>query len=248
MINERILFGFPIEFKDICFVYPIKNEDIISIGYNNFWTLYSLVTTSFEDLYDLCREKAKKEKKKLDIKNIPMPWDNLWNLIEESKESSSLIKTALELFVKSEVYFLPNIREIIVGPLEEHRAINSNNFFDFQNIIRSSVGQKEILPPDLKMHPKKMEMKAKARERDRIKAKQESGNFSFGNLLLNVCAMNVGINVDNILNQTYCLTTSLYKIGSKKEKFDIDIRSIIAGADPKKVKLKQWTIDDDDDD
>ena len=248
MINERILFGYPIEFRDICFIYQIKNEDIISVNNNNFWMLYSLLTASFEDLYDFAREKAKKEKKKIDIKSIPMPWDNLWNMIKEDKESLYLVKKALELFVKTDVYFLPNIKEIIIGPIEEHRSINSNNFFEFQNALRSSVGQKELDPPNLKMHPKIMEMKAKARERDRIKAKQESGHFSFGNLLLNVCAMNVGINIDNILKQTYCMTVNLYKIGSKKEKFDIDIRSIIAGADPKKVKLKQWTNDDDDDD
>lgn len=248
MISERILFGYPIEFKDVCFIYPAKNEDIIAIGYDNFWQLYSLLTTSYEDLYDLCREKAKKNHSKVNPKEVPMPWDNLWNIIEDKESNgAALLKMAFELFTKDSVMFLPKIKEIIIGPIEEHRAINSTNFFDFQNAIRSSIGQKEVEPPNLKMHPKMMEMKAKSRERDRVKAKQESGNFSFANLLLSICVMNIGINIDNILKQTYAMTFTLYKIGNKKEKFDIDIRSLIAGADPKKVKLKQWNIDDDDD-
>lgn len=248
MISEKILFGYPIEFQDVCLIYPIKNKDIIAIGYNEFWALFSILTTSYENLYDLCREKARKEGKKLDPKIIPMPWDNLWTIIEDKENNGAeLIKTALELFTKSSVMFLPQLKEIIIGPIEEHRAINKTNFFDFQNIIRSSMGQKEIAPPNLKMPFKLMEMKAKSRERDRIKAKQEGGNFSFANLLLSICVMNIGIDINNILDQTYAMTFSLYKIGNKKEKFDIDIQSLIAGADPKKVKLKQWNVDNDDD-
>ena len=249
MISERILFGFPIIFNDVCLIYPIKNKDIIEIGgYETFWQLFSLLTISYDDLYDICREKAKKEKKKLEIKDVPMPWDNLWSIIlDKQSNGAEQIKIALQLFVKDDILFLPELKEIIIGPIEEHRAINDTNFFDFQNAIRTSIGQKEVKPPDLKMHPKLREMKAKARERDRIKAKQEGGNFSFANLLLCACAMNIGINIDNVLEQTYAMLFTLYKIGNKKEKFDIDIRSLIAGADPKKVKLKQWNIEDDDD-
>lgn len=242
MINERILFGYPIEFQDVCLIYPPVNKDIIAIGYNNFWRLYSLLTTSYEDLYDLCRDKTKKLSKKLDIKDVPMPWDNLWNMIQD-KETESLIRVALTFFLKSKIYFLPETKEIIVGPIEEHRAINAHNFFDFQNAIRSCIGMKEVKPPDLKMHPKLREMKAKARERDRVKAKQNEGNFSYSTLLLCTCVMDIGINIDSILEKTYAMTFTLYKFGNRKEKYNIDIKSIIAGADPKKVKLEQWNTD-----
>ena len=31
------------------------------------------------------------------------------------------------------IYHGKNIKEIIIGPIEEHRSINSNNFFEFHN-------------------------------------------------------------------------------------------------------------------
>ena len=55
--------------------------------------------------------------------------------------------------------------------------------------------------------------------------------------------MDIGINIDSILEKTYAMTFTLYKFGNRKEKYNIDIKSIIAGADPKKVKLEQWNTD-----
>lgn len=61
MINERILFGYPIEFNDVCLIYPPKNGEIIQLGYDNFWRLVSYLTVTYEDLYDVNRENQKKK-------------------------------------------------------------------------------------------------------------------------------------------------------------------------------------------
>lgn len=246
MINERILFGYPIEFNDVCLIYPPKNGEIIQLGYDNFWRLVSYLTVTYEDLYDVNREKSKKENIPMTSLKIPTPWENLWNAIKNERESI-LIKTALSFFTKQPILFLEGRKEIIIGPVEEHRSINDTNFFDFQNEIRTSIGMKKIDPPNLKMHPKLAEMKAKQRERDRVKAKQNSKNFSYSNLLLCCCCMNIGVNLDNILDKTYALTSILYRIGSKKEKYDTDVLSLLHGADAKKIKIEPWKENLDDD-
>lgn len=239
MIDERFLFGVPVDFNDVCLIYAPTNKDIISFGYNNFWELISPLLISYEDLYDAARMKARKEDRSIDEYKILTPWENLWHNIEQSNLQMAL-KMAIKLFTKEDSTFLVDQRIIIIGPVEERRIINEENYFDFQNIIRSSVGLKQATPPNLKMHPKLREMKAKQRERDRVKAKQEGKNFSFSAMLLNCCCLNVGLNLDNILDRTYVVTSELYKMGSKKEKYEIDILSLIHGADSKNVKLESW--------
>jgi hypothetical protein len=52
--------------------------------------------------------------------------------------------------------------------------LTEEDFFDFQNLIRSSLGDKDIPPPlpeDPDEDPRVRRIKEKARERDRIKAR-----------------------------------------------------------------------------
>ena len=247
MLDERLVFGMPIEFQDVCLIYPPTNKDIITLGYDNFWKLVGVLIVSYEDLYDVARERARNNNTQIDLKSIPMPWNNLWHGIDNNPKDAIVIKNALFLFTKQKVLFLKEKREIVVGPIEEHRVINESNFFDFQNAIRTSIGVKKVDPPNLKMHPKLREMKAKQRERDRVKAKQNASKTSFTSVLLSCCCMNIGITVENILEKTYVLTSLLYKIGCKKEKYMVDILSILHGADAKKVKLEPWRDIDKDD-
>lgn len=246
MIDERLLFGYPVEFKDVCLIYPPKNKDIVALGYDNFWKLVSYLTVSYEDLYDVARERARKQRTEIDLASIPTPWENLWYAINNEAESV-IVKNAIYLFTKQKIFFLKEKKEIIIGPIEEHRSINETNFFDFQNMIRTSIGIKKVDPPNLKMHPKIREMKAKQRERDRVKAKQNSSKCSYSSILLACCCMNMGIDLENILEKTYVITSLLYKIGCKKEKYEIDVLSILHGADSKKIKIEPWRDIDKDD-
>jgi hypothetical protein len=58
-----------------------------------------------------------------------------------------------------------------IESLDDLMVINEDNFFDLQNLIRESIGDKPIEKPDPNMHPRLRAMKAKARYRDRMKAK-----------------------------------------------------------------------------
>lgn len=240
MINEKIIFGFPENFKDVCLIYPPKNKDIISIGYEIFCRYYTSLTISYEDLYDILRKKSLKENKKFKKEDIPSTFDSLWIQIKNDKNEYRVIKEAIKFFTKSDVFFLEEKKEIIIGPIEEHRSINKDNFFDFQNMIRISIGAKEKDLPNISENFKISEMKAKARERDRIKAKKESKDFDYIIELLTLCCMNVGIDINNILEQTYALTNLLFKMSIRKEKYNLDINSILAGADSKKIKIQDW--------
>jgi hypothetical protein len=82
-------------------------------------------------------------------------------------------------------------------------------------------------------------MKAKARYRDRVKAKQ-GGGITLEDSLTSICCMGIGINPLNIREMSYAAMNKLMSKFQQKERYDIDIRSLIAGADAKKVKPQYW--------
>jgi len=82
-------------------------------------------------------------------------------------------------------------------------------------------------------------MKAKARYRDRVKAKKGLG-LNLLSTISSICCMGYGLNPLNIGELSYAAIPILLATYQEKEKYDIDIRSLLAGADSKKVKPKYW--------
>jgi hypothetical protein len=85
--------------------------------------------------------------------------------------------------------------------------LTEEEYFDFQNAIRESLGEKSIKPPepeDPNENPVIARIKAKARERDRIKAKQSSKDgISLDTTLVAICCMNLGITPLTIGEMSY---------------------------------------------
>ena len=82
-------------------------------------------------------------------------------------------------------------------------------------------------------------MKAKARYRDKIKAKQNAG-LDLTSLMAAICCMGMGLNPLNIGEMSYASISILINTYQNKEKYEIDIASIQAGADSKKINPKYW--------
>ena len=111
-------------------------------------------------------------------------------------------------------------------------------------MIRKSVGDKlEKLPEpvDPNENPMIAEIKRRARERDKIKARRANKDgISLPTCLVAICCMGIGITPLNIGEMSYASVGEIMKVMQEKEKYDIDIRSLLAGADSKKVKPKYW--------
>jgi len=92
--------------------------------------------------------------------------------------------------------------------MNELRIINQDNFFEFQNAIRRSLGDKELDAPNPNENPRIKEMKAKARYRDRVKAKKGIG-ITFEETLISICCMGIGLNPLNIGEISYAASKKL---------------------------------------
>ena len=246
MTNITAFIGEPLNFKNKIWIYPPKVKDVI--GNHKFAMYQKILTITAEDVQD----ELKKAGKEMEV--YPTPFEFLLGNCYNSKEFRDLTIEAFEFFCHTKVAFLFEEKKMIIGDLEklvqeisdvsEIVYLLEDEYFDFQNTIREGMGDKPVKPPEPinpNEDPRIRRIKEKARERDRIKAKQAGkGGISLDICLTAICCMGIGITPLNIGEMSYAAVGPIMKVMQDKEKYDIDIRSLLAGADSKKVKPKYW--------
>ena len=243
MSKELFFIGEPLEFKKGVVIYPPKLKDVIGC---NFYSVYTqILTYSQEEIEDI----YVKEKKDLSV--FPTPIEFMLNNCYHKKEYEIACKQAFKFFLKVDVDFLYDQKLIVIGSLAEIVktitnldqlvTINEEEFFDFQNSIRLAINQKMVERPDPNEHPKIKAMKAKARYRDKIKAKQNAKKgLNLYSIMTSICCMGIGLNPLNIGEMSYVAMEAILSQYQTKEKYQIDIDSLLAGADSKKIKPVYW--------
>ena len=241
MINSYAFLALPIRKKNYS-VYPPTLND--SLNNPNFAQWEGLFTTSQEELEDSIHEHNPSYDGP-----IPTPWLFLLGSAYEDKEFENTIREAFRFFLHEEITILYENQVIVLGNLEEEltkansaeelRIIDEEEFFNLQNTVRTSLGIAPVEKPDPDESPRIKRMKAKARLRDRVKAKKGMG-LSLGDSLVSICCMGIGLTPLNIGEISYAALGKIIDRYQKKEAYETDIQSILAGADAKKIHPKYW--------
>ena len=246
MINPVVLIGEPLFFKDKLFIYPPKVKDVVC---NPKLLIYErILTLTQEDI----QEELQKEG--IVLEHYPTPFEFLLSNCYNNENVRNLTIEAFEFFCHVKITFLFGEKKIVVGDLKqkmlngekvsEIQYLLEEEYFSFQNMIRISMGNNPIEPPEPPNpdeNPAVRRIKELARKRDRIKAKQKrKDGISTSTCLTAICCMGIGITPLNIGEMSYAAVGELMKMMQDKEKYDIDIRSLLAGASSKKVKPKYW--------
>ena len=246
MLDPIVLLGQPLNFKNKLSIYPPTVKEVVTNP--NFGIFYKLLTLTQDDIRDEIGDKLKEGEQP------PTPFEylilNCW-YVNGFKE---IVQNAFQFFCRTEIDFAFQDKKIIIGKIadvlqkaekvEDIVFLEEEEFFDFQNMVRQSCGDKPIKPPEPfnpNENPRIRRIKDLARKRDRIKAKQASKNgISLSSCLVAICCMGIGITPLNIGEMSYASVGEIMKVMQDKEKYDIDIRSLLAGADSKKIKPKYW--------
>ena len=239
MIDVNFFLGRPYDFKRICKIYPPTVNEVVD---NYKFSIYiKLLTMAQEDIIDELAEAGEEN-------TFITPLQYLLLMAQSSEAIESFVKESFFFSIHEEVTFLYDQRKIIIGDLEETlkqaetlndlRILDETNFFDFQNQIRQSIGSPMVEDYEIEPDPRIRAMKAKARYRDRVKAKKS--NLDLTTLLAAICCMQIGLTPLNIGEISYAAVSVLLEVYQHKEKYDIDIRSLLAGADSKKVNPEYW--------
>ena len=243
MIDEKIFLGFPIDFKDVCKVYPPKVKDVC--GDADFAFCQTLFTITQEELEDAYVNE--------NVPQIPTPFQYLLMNYHQDEDAQSKILYGFKKIIGEPVTIVPELEVIIIGKSEDEldpnvdldnpRTIDKDNFFDFQNMVRTSLGTAPVEKPEEDLDPRIKRYKAKIRASERMLAKKKSNSTNFGTLLAAICCMGIGLTPLNIGEIGYACVPWIIGMSQQKEEYDIDIRALLAGADKKKVKPKYWIKD-----
>ena len=241
MIEPKFFIGSPIAFKEICWVYPPKIKDIVND--DNYSVYRKILMTSQEEIEDMYVENN------IPFTELPTPLEYVFLLASTNAETKALCIKAFKFFIHESVFLLPELNKIIVGDLEDSlesiktvkdlRIIDNDNFFELQNLMRTSIGEQPKEPYNPNENPKIKYFKAKARLRDRVKAKSDQA-LNLGSTMAAICCMNFGINPLNIGELSQAAMSVLIRYYQEKSKYDNDIAFLLAGADSKKVKPQYW--------
>ena len=236
-MTNAFFLGYPQEFKNICLIYPPKVKEVACCKDFNFYI--RLLTLSQEELED------EYTRANLDLKDLPTPFEyvliNAFNSLEFRKK----FEEAFLFFTREKIIFLFEKKMIAIGDLKElksvekMRLLTEEDYFDFQNMIREAIGSKSIRPPDPNEDPRIKRIKAKARMRDYIKAKSGKG-LTFISTLASISCMGMGLNPLNLGELSYAAIPVLIGTYQQKEKYELDVESLLAGADSKKVHPVYW--------
>ena len=245
MINEKVFLGLPIDFEDICKVYPPTVNDVTG---NKDFTIYQALFTMTQDELDKVYLQDE------EVTQVPTPFQYLLMNYYQDEEVREKIEDAFMCFIHEPVTIVPEIEMLLIGKKEEDlnpdvdldnpKLLTEENFFNFQNCIRTAMGLEIVKPPesdeaDLDPRIKRWKMKVKESE-EIIKAKKAKNAPTLGTLLAAICCMGIGLNPLNIGEMSYACVHWLVAMEQQKEEYDIDIRALLAGADSKKVKPKYW--------
>ena len=110
MIDERILLGFPIDFKDICQIYPPTVNDVV--GNKDFGIYQSLFTMTQEEL-----DKAFLQDER--VTQVPTPFKYLLINYYQDEVVREKIHEAFNQFIHEPVTIVPEIEMLLIGKSED---------------------------------------------------------------------------------------------------------------------------------
>ena len=246
MINPNVLIGEPLNFKNKIKVYPPTVKEVVSNP--KFHVFYRLLTITQEDIQEELQDKLQQGEEP------PTPFEYLMANCCYTPGFSELMRDAFQFFCKTGIGLLYKENKILIGEtksqiqsasnLNELDYLTESDFFEFSNLVREACGNEAIAPPekvDPDEDPQITRIKMLGKQRDRIKHKQQAKNgISLSVCLVAICCMGIGITPLNIGEMSYASVGELMKVMQSKEKYELDIRSLLAGADSKKIKPKYW--------
>ena len=234
----KALFGAAIPIDNICLVYPLTIKQIIGMGEEKYRQQLSFLTITSYELFEHYKKKGIKVSEDIDV------FDNLMDSCENDSHFLLEMQEAFHTFIREQVQILSDVKIIVIGNGLEKRIMDKKKFYIFQNILRVQ----NRIPPVEEIPENETPMQRKFRlRREQVKqakkkqAEKNSENIvSFHDLISSLCCYNIGINLQNVGNLSIYAFHELLDRCKEKEQYELDMKMLIAGADPKKIKPKNW--------
>lgn len=226
----KLLRGSPILMSDESFfVYPKTLGDIEFLGSEKFFKYINLLTITKEEIFAM-----------VGIDLTPFQFFML-NCMQEGGFKKTFIE-ALYYFIQEEILISCEISTIVVGDIQNPRLLVEDNFSEFQHILSVQNCLDKSTPPVKEDDAAKAIKKKLAIANKKINKQKNNDNIEFSDLISSLC-VNSNINILDVWNLSYYAFNDQFKRMKAFENYKEGLQSIMAGADPKKINLKDWITD-----
>lgn len=227
----KALAGLPITMSDFtCVIHPATLREIAIIGVNTYFKYVNLLTISKSEVLQMIKQEI-----------TPFNFLLVNSLYKEDFKIEFV--QALNFFLKEEILILGEVEAICIGNFEDGRMLTEENFNEFQEILKfQNFIQTDIVKytgeDDAAKHIKGR--LAQSREKlERIKRVREESKIELSDLISSL-SVNSSLNILDIWNISYYAFNDQFKRMRILEQYNTGLQSIMAGADPKKIKLQDW--------
>lgn len=231
--KEKVLAGFPLQIPESnMFIHSIKLRDWADMGSDVFFRKLNLATLSEAEISKMFGGK------------IIDPFDFFVFKCMSSDEFQLEICNTFSLFFNEKVLFVPEQQLFLVGDNLDSGIINKDNIDQVQNLIRVMYGLEVVTTklrdesPDLQRIRKKIQ--AGRETIARIKGQSEENAPELADLIGSLPFGNCGLNILTVWELTYYQFYDQFKRMRAYEDYETNFQSLVAGGDPKKIKLKYW--------
>lgn len=237
----RLLAGLPLHVPSVGDIKQPKLIDIAEIGHEIYDNYLSILTFDLDDL----QLDMPKEINGYKITTYDICVSNCMN----NEDFKKRFLSGLSFFFQETVSFYDDFGFFYVGDLENKRYIHKDNYEYVKDIIKSvnflkENSKKEEFNPASKGAQKIAENIKKAREKKaKLKGKdKEDQQINLTDIISAYCIFNKINDMTEFMERTTFYQFNLqFQRMQMYENYDISIRSLLAGADPKNVEIQPYT-------
>lgn len=239
MIDElKLLKGSPIYIDDIA-VYPLTIGEIADLGLDKYNLYLNLINIDKERINILDEE----------INNFDIVCQFCFHNIDigEMNNFKKLFLEAISLFLRNEINFIVNeqFAGFIVGDIENYHIINNTNYDRIIEVIKQqNCLVKNEEEDDNPADEKTRELLEKRKKVRQLLAKAKNNDddipLTLADLVSILIANGNGVTPFNVWDMNFYLFNNQFSRMKMLEEFNINIRSLLAGVDPKNIDMKHW--------
>lgn len=239
-LKLKLLGGLPIVARMYGSISPLTVKEVLSFGYTEYLKCLNLVCLEKRDFF--------KDVSDEELKDLSM-----LEFFIHSKDSQiiSQLEESLSLFLGGESYVDTEELCVYIKKNEKDvRVVNGSNYEEivevlkWQNYIKHfKEDTKQEAPMDEKARAFKEKVQALNKKVNDIKKKRQSLNnedsLDFYDIISSLSSKSYSINELNIIDLTIYQVYSKFKRLDILDKYEINIKSMLAGA--KDIQLKHWS-------
>lgn len=251
-IELSLLASDSIPFYNIGNIHPFTIGDIKNMGGETVFNSYIGALTISKDKFNTNVD-GDDQKQELNMSDFELAYtlcltDMKLNVDNKESYFKDIYLKAMSLIFKEEI----NMCDIgfYVGDINQNRIIDSSNYDELINIVKLQNCLVKMGNTLLEENPSSdkarelLEKRRRAREKlNKIKNKDNEGSgepLTLSDLVSILCANGNGVTIFNVWDLSFYAFNDQFNRMKMFDDYQVNIRSILAGADPKEVELKHW--------